>query len=149
MCPDRSELHVAALRAARTLWGDAWLLRVTLPASQVSVYEVDDGKEKKEVLSVILRNFKGKPRDAIGIQRRALRVADQVWIYLYDKACCYLIPSEFLRAIFDSIRYPTVNNDQWYCNLNTKLHQLETKGLYPPADLRPFVRRLERSSREA
>jgi hypothetical protein len=134
--PSVDELQKIAVRALKKRFNAEYERSTEILGRKLRYYIVvtDFGPR---AFSVITRNFKSDGRYPLGFRPELFSHVDEFAIYLNREPHMYLVPQRVVvREIFELIEKPSINDQgQWVCNLNSRSHVLESKGLWPRADL--------------
>jgi hypothetical protein len=139
----REMLQKAALRALRKCVDAEFIIDKCVPGKKLQ-YHVAVTPIGPRSFSVVARNYKSQRRYPLGFRPELFPHVDEFAIYIHEEPHLYLVPQRVLiREVYDTIETPSINErGQWFCNLNTRSHELESKGLWPRAPLLRYVVKL-------
>jgi hypothetical protein len=141
LSPD--DLQTAAVRALKKSINAEFAVDEWIPGTKLH-YHVAMTPFGPRCYSIVARNFKAERRYPLGFRPELFPYVDEFAIYLHDEPIMYLIPQRVLiRDVYDRIETPSINErGQWFCNLDTRSHELESKGLSPRALFRRYTVKL-------
>jgi hypothetical protein len=136
----KDELHRAALRAAKRALNAEFEYEKAISGTKIA-YHILKTPFGPRSFSIVARNYKSESRYPIGFRPELFSHVDEFAIYLNGESVMYLIPQRILvREVYGRIKNPSINEaGQWFCNLRCASHELESNGLWPRADIRPFA----------
>ena len=145
---NRYELRREAVGVLRKLGYTSGYIEYTPPRRRYHYVASKEGNTTR--FRPICRNADTRHRYGVGVYPELIGVVDYFVFYFHGKSYIYLVPSAFLKDIYDGLDSPSIKeNGQWFCNINYQCDLFETRGLREHADISAFLVRVHEDGAQA